>query len=94
MNLAQVYVADIFPGALNVPWTELVREGELKRPMNWMRYLLRRQLRQTNYRQLRLWCNGSRGFVSTRDAGCAKRETVTTAHGVNGARGQIYRLSQ
>ena len=30
MNLAQVYVADIFPGALNVPWTELVREGELK----------------------------------------------------------------
>ncbi len=24
----------------------------------------------------RLWCNGSRGFVSTRDAGCAKRETV------------------
>ncbi len=28
------------PGALNVPWTELVREGELKRPMNWMRYFL------------------------------------------------------
>ncbi len=66
------------PGALNVPWTELVREGELKTTdeLDAIFFWSRRQLRQTNYRQLRLWCNGSRGFVSTRDAGCAKRETV------------------
>ncbi len=37
MNLARLRRGHI-PGALNVPWTELVREGELKRPMNWMRY--------------------------------------------------------
>ncbi|EFO0034332.1 3-mercaptopyruvate sulfurtransferase [Escherichia coli] len=29
-NVAQEYLNGHIPGALNVPWTELVREGELK----------------------------------------------------------------
>ncbi|EKO1048557.1 3-mercaptopyruvate sulfurtransferase [Escherichia coli] len=29
-NVAQEYMNGHIPGALNVPWTELVREGELK----------------------------------------------------------------
>ena len=41
MNLAGLRRGHI-PGALNVPWTELVRENELKRPMNWMRYFFGR----------------------------------------------------
>ena len=70
-----VYVAT-YSRALNVPWTELVREGELKTTDELDAiFLVAASARQTNYRQLRLWCNGSRGFVSTRDAGCAKRET-------------------
>ncbi len=62
--------------------------------MNWMRYfLVARQLRQTNYRQLRLWCNGSRVLLALATLDVPNVKLYDGAW-VNGARGQIYRLSQ
>ncbi len=63
---------------LNVPWTELVREGEMKNePVELDAIFFGRGVSYN--KPIIVSCgsgNSSRGFVGTRDAGCAKRETV------------------
>lgn len=61
------------PGALNVPWTELVYEGELKTTdeLNEVFFQPRREFRQTDYRQLRFRCDGRGRGAGARHAGCA-----------------------